>query len=200
MIRRTMTVALAAAAIAGCGAQEGGNNAAPATANAGGDSATGGGQPRGTLAEAAAQTGELSQFSQALQAAGLTETFRGAQPYTVFAPVNAAFERLPQDARTRMMSAEGREQLTQLLTYHVVAGEIGSQDLAQAMERNQGRATLSSIAGQNLVVTREGDAFVVTDAAGGRARIVQADRRSANGVLHQIDAVLMPGTGTAAAQ
>jgi uncharacterized surface protein with fasciclin (FAS1) repeats len=72
---------------------------------------------------------------------------------------------------------------------------VTSQDLAHAMERGHGRATLATIAGTNLTVSREGDAFVVSDAAGGRARITVPDRRQSNGVIHQIDAVLMPARG-----
>jgi uncharacterized surface protein with fasciclin (FAS1) repeats len=198
MIRRLLMLSAAAASLAACRAEEGAAGNGASAAGPAGDSSTGGGgnsAAGATIGETAAQTAELGQFSQALQSAGLTETFRRGEPYTVFAPVNSAFEAIPQETRTRLMAAEGRAQLTRILTYHVVAGEIGSQDLAQAMERNQGRATLSTIAGENLTVTREGDALVVSDAAGGKARIVQPDRRGSNGVIHQIDAVLMPGGG-----
>jgi uncharacterized surface protein with fasciclin (FAS1) repeats len=200
MIRRLLTVALAAAALAGCqGAEEAGNEAA-APANGSADSAGGGGnRATSTIGQTAGQTAELSQFAQAVQAAGLGATFGGSIPYTVFAPVNSAFDAVPAEARTRLMAAEGRAQLTQLLTHHVVPGVITSQDLAAAMERGQGRAVLATIAGPNLIVTREGDGLIVTDGAGGRARIVQADRRQSNGMIHHVDAVLMPGSGGEAA-
>ncbi|HZF94519.1 MAG TPA: fasciclin domain-containing protein [Allosphingosinicella sp.] len=200
MIRHVLTMSLAAAALAGCQASDdgAGNGAAPANGSA---EATGGAENRATstIAQSAGQTAELSQFAQAVQAAGLAETFGGSIPYTVFAPVNAAFEAVPAETRTRLMAAEGREQLTQLLTYHVVPGVITSQDLAAAMQRGQGRAVLATIAGPNLIVTREGDGLVVTDGAGGKARITQPDRRQSNGVIHQVDAVLMPGEGGEAA-
>jgi uncharacterized surface protein with fasciclin (FAS1) repeats len=192
MIGRLLTLALGAAALAGCHGAENAGNEAATPANGSADSAGGGNRATSTIGQTAGQTAELSQFAQAVQAAGLGATFGGSIPYTVFAPVNSAFQAVPAGTRTRLMAAEGREQLTQILTYHVVPGVITSQDLAAAMERGQGRAVLATIAGPNLIVTREGDGLVVTDAAGGRARIVQADRRQSNGVIHQVDAVLMP--------
>jgi uncharacterized surface protein with fasciclin (FAS1) repeats len=122
MMGRVLTLSLAVAALAGCqAAHEAGNNAA--TAESPGDSSSGGSGQRAagsTIGETIGQTGDLSQFGRAVQAAGLAQTFRGSVPYTVFAPVNAAFEAVPQETRTRLMAAEGREQLTQLLTYHIV--------------------------------------------------------------------------------
>ncbi|HEX8193454.1 MAG TPA: fasciclin domain-containing protein [Allosphingosinicella sp.] len=199
MIGRLLTAAIAAAALAGCqGAEDAGNEAA-VPSNGSADSAGGGNRAASTIAQTAGQTAELSQFAQALQAAGLAGTFGGSIPYTVFAPVNAAFEAVPAETRSGLMAAEGRAELTRLLTYHVVPGVITSQDIAAAMQRGQGRAVLATIAGPNLIVTREGDGLVVTDGAGNRARIVQADRRQSNGVIHQVDAVLMPGAGGDAA-
>jgi len=200
MMRLMVKISLAAAvvALAGCdGVENAGNNAAvqangQADSSSGGPSSGGSGAAASTIGQTAGQTAELSQFAQAIQSAGLTDTFRGSIPYTVFAPVNSAFEAVPQDARTRLMSPDGRAELTRLLTHHVVPGVITSQDLAAAMERGRGRAVLATIAGPNLTVTREGGALFIADGAGGRARIVQADRQQSNGVIHQIDAVLMP--------
>jgi uncharacterized surface protein with fasciclin (FAS1) repeats len=186
----------AAAALAACqAAEDAGNNAAAA----GGDSSTGGngqqGQTGRSIGDAAAQSADLSQFGQAVQAAGLSDVLKSVDPYTVFAPVNAAFDAVPQETRTRLMAAEGREQLTQLLTFHIIPGVVTAQDLGAAIQRGQGRATVTTVSGNNLTVTREGEALVVSDASGGRARIVQADRIQSNGVIHHVDAVLMPGGG-----
>lgn len=192
--KRLLVLAMAGALAACSGTEEAGNNAA---AQGGGDSSTGGNAQRGeagrSIGDAAAQSGDLSQFSRALQSAGLTETLRGAGPYTVLAPVNAAFDSVPQETRTRLMSPEGRERLTELLTHHIVPGVVTTQDLGAAIQRGQGRATLTTVSGANLTVTREGDAFVVADASGSRARIVQADRIQSNGAIHHVDALLMPG-------
>lgn len=193
---RLLALSLGAAALAGCqAAEQAGNNAA---ANGQGDSSTGGnaqGASARSIADTAGQSADLSQFSQALQSAGLTETLRGAGPYTVFAPVNAAFEAVPQETRTRLMAPAGRERLTELLTFHIVPGVVTAQDLNAAMQRGQGRATITTVSGANLTVAREGDALVITDPSGGRARVVQPDRIQSNGVLHHVDAVLMPGGG-----
>jgi uncharacterized surface protein with fasciclin (FAS1) repeats len=192
-----LALALAGALVACQGAEDAGNNAA---ASGQGDSSTGGnaqqGQAGRSIGDAAAQSSDLSQFSQAVQSAGLGEVLKSVGPYTVFAPVNAAFEAVPQETRTRLTSAEGeggRERLTQLLTFHIVPGVVTAQDLDAAIQRGQGRATLTTVSGSNLTVAREGDALVVSDAAGGRARVVQADRIQSNGVIHHVDALLMPG-------
>jgi len=188
-----------AAALAGChAAEQAGNNAAVA----GGDSSTGGnaqqGQADRSIGDGMGQSADLSQFAQAVQSAGLTETLRGAGPYTVFAPVNAAFEAIPQETRTRLMAAEGRDRLTELLTFHIVPGVVTAQDLGAAIQRGRGRATVTTVSGENLTVSREGEALVVADPAGNRARVVQADRIQSNGVIHHVDSVLMPGGGGAA--
>jgi uncharacterized surface protein with fasciclin (FAS1) repeats len=190
-------LSFALALLAGCqGAEDAGNNVA---AGGQGDSSTGGNAQQGaagrSIADIAGQSPDLSQFSQALQSAGLAETLRGAGPYTVFAPTNSAFDAIPQETRTRLLAAEGRERLTELLTFHIVPGVITAQDLGAAMQRGQGRATITTVSGANLTVSREGDATIVTDASGSRARVVQADRIQSNGVLHHVDAVLMPGGG-----
>jgi uncharacterized surface protein with fasciclin (FAS1) repeats len=199
MKRRLLTLSIAAAALAACQAETEAGNGAAAPANDSAEGSGGGNRATATITQTAGQTAELSQFAQALQAAGLANVFSGAIPYTVFAPVDSGFEAVPAETRTRLMAAEGREQLTQLLTYHVVPGVITSQDLAAAMERGQGRAILATIAGPNITVMREGDGLVVTDGAGGKARITQPDRRQSNGVIHQIDAVLMPAAAGGAA-
>jgi len=175
-----------AAALAACQAGDAGNG----TAGNGQDA--GQRQAARTIGETAGQTADLAQFNRAVEAAGLTETLRGAGPYTVFAPVNAGFDRVPQDTRTLLMGPEGREQLTELLTYHIVPGVVTAQDLTRAMERGQGRTTLSTVSGGNLTVSREGDVLVISDAAGGRARVSMTDQIQSNGVIHHIDAVLMP--------
>ena len=196
-MRRKRLLALAAAgALAACqAAEDAGNNAAGGPT---GDSSTGGnaqqGQAGRSIGDGMGQSADLSQFAQAVQSAGLAETLRGAGPYTVFAPVNAAFEAIPQETRTRLMAAEGRELLTELLTFHIVPGVVTAQDLGAAIQRGQGRATITTVSGANLTVTRDGEALLVTDPAGSRARVVQADRIQSNGVIHHVDAVLMPGT------
>jgi uncharacterized surface protein with fasciclin (FAS1) repeats len=150
-------------------------------------------QNRQTIGDALAASADHSAFVQALQSAGLTETLRGAGPYTVFAPTNAAFDAIPEDVRRGLTSADQRERLTSLLSYHIVSGTVTAEDLRRAIDRAQGhRAELATVTGQNLTITRDGEAMVISDAAGGRARISRPDQNQANGVVHSIDAVLMP--------
>lgn len=187
-IRAFLALPLAAALAAACQSGEGGNDAAGAPGNAAAQ------QGSKTLAEAVAQNGDLSQLARAAEAAGISGVL-GDGSYTLFAPVDAAFERLPAETREGLMAEEGREQLRQLLAYHVVPGVVTVQDIGRAIERGQGRAVMATTAGGNLTFSREGDALFVTDAAGGRARISGPDQIQSNGVVHQIDAVLMPAAG-----
>jgi uncharacterized surface protein with fasciclin (FAS1) repeats len=189
-MRRAAIIAGALAALAACGGGGEGNEANGSANGSSGNQAAAA-QAR-SLGDDIAANGELAQFARALQAAGLADTLKGAEPYTLFAPVNAAFEGMPEAARTRLMSGEGRGELTELLTAHIVPGFVTARDLDGAIQRGQGRATLATVAGTNLTISRDGDAYVVSDAAGGRARIVSADGEASNGVIHGIDGILVP--------
>ncbi|MEA3041619.1 MAG: hypothetical protein QOC65_1108 [Sphingomonadales bacterium] len=191
-IRNLIVVSLAMAAA--CQREGGaGNEAADGNSSPGGNAQQA--QAGRSIGDTVGQSADLAQFSQAVQAAGLADTLRSSGPYTVFAPVNAAFEAVPQEARTRLMAPEGRDRLTELLTFHIVPGVVTAEDLDAAIRRGQGRATVTTVSGANLTVSREGNAVVVTDPSGGRARVVQADRIQSNGVVHHVDALLMPGGG-----
>jgi uncharacterized surface protein with fasciclin (FAS1) repeats len=187
-MRRAAIIGGALVALAACGGGEG--NQVNGSAGASGNHAAA--AEARSLSDAIAATGELAEFGRALQAAGLADTLKGGEPYTVFAPLNSAFEGMPEAARTRLMSPEGRGELTELLTAHIVPGFVTARDLDGAIQRGQGRATLATVAGTNLTIAREGDSYVVSDAAGGRARIVRADGQASNGIVHGIDAVLVP--------
>ncbi|HEX8217218.1 MAG TPA: fasciclin domain-containing protein [Allosphingosinicella sp.] len=195
-MKRLLAMA-AAGTLAACQAAEDAGNAA--AANGAGDSSTGGnaqqGQAGRSIGDAAAQNADLSQFSQAVQTAGLADVLGSVGPYTVFAPVNTGFDAVPQETRTRLMAEQGHERLTQLLTFHIVPGVVTAQDLRAAIQRGQGRATVTTVSGNNLTVTQEGEALIVSGPSGARARVVQADRIQSNGVIHHVDAVLMPGGG-----
>lgn len=189
-IGKLLAVAVAMTAAACQSGEENGSNATDGN-SAGGNAQQA--QAGRSIGDAAGQSSELAQFTQAVQAAGLGDTLRSSGPYTLFAPVNAAFDAVPQETRTRLMAQEGRERLTELLTFHIVPGVVTSDDLDGAIRRGNGRATVTTVSGANLTVSRDGDALVVTDPSGGRARVVQADRIQSNGVIHHVDALLMPG-------
>jgi uncharacterized surface protein with fasciclin (FAS1) repeats len=191
---RTCVLALACLAAA-CGGDGDGNRTAEN--GAGGNAADSkAGQTRATIGDALAGSADHSAFLQALQSSGLIETLRGAGPYTVFAPTNAAFEAIPEEARRSLTAPEQRDRLIALLSYHIVPGTVTSADLGNAISRGQGgRAELATVTGGNLSVFREGDAIIVSDGANTRARIIRADQNQANGVVHSIDTVLMPASG-----
>jgi uncharacterized surface protein with fasciclin (FAS1) repeats len=122
----------------------------------------------------------------------LERTLSGAQPYTVFAPTEAAFQKLPAGAAEGLLAPEQRGKLTALLTGHIVQGFVTAEDLSRAIERGKGKAQLATVGGTNLSFARQGEALVLTDAAGGQARVVSSGQNNSNGVVHSIDAVLMP--------
>ncbi len=190
MLRHSLMLGLACAALAACGveqdANKSGGNAAAGNAAA---------EARGTIGDALAGSTDHSSLVQALQSSGLIETLGGAGPYTLFAPNNAAFAAIPEDARRSLMAPEQRERLTELLSYHIVSGTVTAEDLGRAIDRGEGgRAELATVTGENLSLSRDGSAIVISDAAGGRARVTRADQNQSNGVVHSIDAVLMPGS------
>lgn len=133
-----------------------------------------------------------STLVSAIQAAGLVDTLRGAGPFTVFAPTNAAFEKLPAGTVDGLLAPDKKADLTKILTYHVVSGNVDSAALTSQIEAGGGKATLTTVEGQPLTATLEGGKVVLTDAKGGKATVATADLRQSNGVIHSIDTVLMP--------
>ena len=128
----------------------------------------------------------------AVKTAGLVDTLAGKGPLTLFAPTNAAFGKLPSGALDNLLKPENKAALTGILTYHVVAGNYAAADLAAMAEKAGGKAELTTVAGGTLTVTQMDGKWVVVDAAGNAAGIETADVAQANGVVHVIDAVLMP--------
>ncbi len=129
-------------------------------------------------------------FGCSALAAGLTETLSGAQPYTLFAPTEAAFQKLPPGAANGLLAPEAKGQLVALLTGHIVPGAVTAADLGKAIDRGKGKAELATVGGSNLSFSRDGDAIVVTDAAGSKARLTRADKFASNGIVHDVDGVL----------
>ena len=147
----------------------------------------------GTIVEVAQNNPDFSTLVSAVTSANLGETLSGAGPYTVFAPTNAAFEKVPQATRDQLMSEAGREDLAGILTYHVVQGETTAQALTQAIEgAGEGGYKLTTVNGAELTATMDGGNVVLTDAAGNSAIVTATDVDASNGVIHVIDTVLMP--------
>jgi len=180
----------AALLLAACGQEEGGNVAPPEASGAAPPAEAKGEQPKTSLLQALGGSADHKTLTNAVQAAGLTETLSGAQPYTLFAPTEAAFQKLPAGAANGLLAPEAKGQLVALLTGHIVPGVVTAADLGKAIERGKGKAELATVGGSNLSFARDGDSIVVTDAAGGRARVTGAERLASNGVVHSVDSVL----------
>lgn len=128
----------------------------------------------------------------AVKAAGLVETLQGAGPFTVFAPTNAAFDKLPKGTVETLVKPENKNTLTTVLTYHVVAGKYNAKDIAQLIKKGNGKATLTTVQGGVLTASMEGKKLVLSDAKGGKSYVTIADVNQSNGVIHVIDTVVMP--------
>ncbi|WP_406824252.1 fasciclin domain-containing protein [Pedobacter sp. KACC 23697] len=128
----------------------------------------------------------------AVKAAGLVETLKGTGPFTVFAPTNAAFDKLPAGTVNNLVKPENKATLTKILTYHVVAGKMDSKAIAKAIKAGGGKAELKTVEGGKLWAWMEGKKLVLKDEKGGMSTVTIADVYQKNGVIHVVDTVLMP--------
>jgi uncharacterized surface protein with fasciclin (FAS1) repeats len=145
-----------------------------------------------TIADGLAGTASDSKFVAAAKSVGLDKTLAGPGPYTVLVPSDAAFDKLPAGALDALLKPDAREQLTGVLTYHILPGTILAADIAKAIDNGKGKAVLATMGGKTLTATKDGDKIVLADSAGAKAIVSGADDKRSNGVVHRIDAVLMP--------
>jgi uncharacterized surface protein with fasciclin (FAS1) repeats len=148
--------------------------------------------PDKTIVENASKSADHTTLVSAVKAAGLVETLSGAGPFTVFAPTNAAFDKLPAGTVDTLVKPESKKALTGILTYHVVSGRMTAQDLTKAIEQGGGSAKLTTVAGGSLTATQAGGTITLKDAKGGTSKVTQGDVMQSNGVVHVVDTVLMP--------
>lgn len=149
--------------------------------------------PAKNIVENAVKSKDHTTLVAAVQAAGLVETLQTAGPFTVFAPVNDAFENLPAGTVENLLKPENKASLTTVLTYHVVAGNYDFAALEKEIKAGKGKATLKTVAGENLTFMMNGPRNItVTDKNGNTANITTYDVRQKNGVIHVIDKVLLP--------
>lgn len=148
--------------------------------------------PTKNIVENAVNSKDHTTLVAAVKAAGLVETLSSPGPFTVFAPTNEAFDKLPAGTVETLLKPENKAKLTAVLTYHVVAGKLSSKELMQMVKAGKGKATLKTVEGENLVITRKGKMLMVTDENGGVATITIADVNQSNGVIHVINKVLLP--------
>jgi len=148
--------------------------------------------PTRNIIENAVNSKDHTTLVAAVKAAGLVDTLEGPGPFTVFAPVNAAFAALPAGTVDTLLKPESKATLTAVLTYHVVPGRLDSQALARLIKEGHGKTMLKTVQGEELTVMMSGDKIAITDAKGGMATVSIANVHQSNGVIHVIDKVLMP--------
>lgn len=145
-----------------------------------------------TVVDAAAKADNLSTLVAAVKAAGLVETLSGEGPFTVFAPTNEAFAKLPDGTVEALLKPENQDQLKSILTYHVVAAKATSSAAMQMVEDDGGMHAVTTVQGGTFTLYMEGGSLMIKDAKGNKAKVIKADMMQSNGVVHVIDTVLMP--------
>ena len=148
--------------------------------------------PSRNIVENAVNSKDHTTLVAAVKAAGLVETLEGAGPFTVFAPTNEAFNKLPAGTVETLVKPENKARLTTILTYHVVSGRLDSKALADMITAGNGTAQLTTVQGGKLWVMMKGKHFILKDENGGMAKITIKDVYQSNGVILVIDTVLMP--------
>ncbi len=145
-----------------------------------------------TIVGVAAANENFSTLVAAVKAAGLVETLNSEGPFTVFAPTNDAFDKLPKGTVESLLKTENKGTLTSILTYHVVAGKFMAKDVIKAIEDNNGKFTITTVNGEKLVAHMMDGKVMLKDAKGNSSTIVLTDVAASNGVIHAIDSVVMP--------
>ena len=145
-----------------------------------------------TIVQNALNSKDHTTLVAAVKAAGLVDTLSSPGPFTVFAPTNAAFGKLPAGTVDTLVKPENKDTLTKILTYHVVPGRITAGAIATMAAHHHGTATLTTVEGGKLMFNRHGKRWQITDEKGGHATITIANVMQSNGVIHVVDTVLMP--------
>ena len=148
--------------------------------------------PTKTIVENAVNSPIHTTLVAAVKAAGLVDTLNSAGPFTVFAPTNDAFAKLPAGTVDTLLKPENKATLTKILTYHVVAGKLSAKDIAAGIKAGGGKYEMTTVAGGKLTATMSGKELMLTDEKGGMATVTTANVFQSNGVIHVIDTVLMP--------
>jgi uncharacterized surface protein with fasciclin (FAS1) repeats len=148
--------------------------------------------PTKNIVQNALNSKDHTTLVAAVKAAGLVDTLQSKGPFTVFAPTNAAFAKLPAGTVDTLLKPENKAMLTKVLTYHVVPGRITAQMIAANAKAHHGTATYKTVEGEPLMFKMSGKGWAIIDAKGGRGKITIANVMQSNGVIHVIDKVMMP--------
>src|SRR5260221_7219085 len=149
--------------------------------------------PTKNIVQNAVNSKDHTTLVAAVKAAGLVDTLQGPGPFTVFAPTNKAFGKLPKGTVDTLLKPENKQKLTNVLTYHVVAGRYSANDLMNAAKRDGGQTKLKTAEGEELTIAASGNTLTVWDSKGGRSTITIRNVFQSNGVIHVVDSVLLPG-------
>ena len=149
--------------------------------------------PSKNIVQNAVNSKDHTTLVAAVKAAGLVDTLQGPGPFTVFAPTNKAFGKLPKGTVDTLLRPENKQTLTNVLTYHVVAGRYSANDLMNAARRDGGQTKLKTVEGEELTIAANGNTLTVWDSKGGRSTITIRNVLQSNGVIHVVDSVLLPG-------
>ncbi len=149
--------------------------------------------PSKNIVENAVNSKDHTTLVAAVTAADLAEVLQGEGPFTVFAPTNAAFSKLPAGTVETLLKAENKPMLQGILTYHVIAGDFKAADVVAAIKKSNGTATFKTVSGGELKAMMDGDKVKIQDAAGNVGTVTVADVNQSNGVIHVVDTVLLPG-------
>ncbi len=144
------------------------------------------------IVDNAVNSADHTTLVAAVQAAGLVDTLKSKGPFTVFAPVNDAFAKLPAGTVETLLKPENKATLTKILTYHVIAGNFSAKDVLGAIKKGNGKAEFTTVAGGKLSAMLEGSSVILMDEKGGRSTVTIADVKQSNGVIHVVDSVLLP--------
>ena len=144
------------------------------------------------IVDNAVNSADHTTLVAAVKAAGLVETLKSKGPFTVFAPVNSAFEALPAGTVDTLLKPENKALLTKILTYHVLAGNYDSKSIVKAITKGGGKATFTTVSGGKLSASLSGSSVILTDEKGGTSTVTIADVKQSNGVIHVIDTIVMP--------
>lgn len=148
--------------------------------------------PSKNIIENAVNSKDHTTLVAAVKAAGLVETLQGKGPFTVFAPTNEAFEKLPKGTVETLLKPENKVELQTILTYHVLAGKHGASSIMKDIEKGNGKATYKTVSGGTLTAMMKGNKLLLMDENGGMATVSIADVNQSNGVIHVIDSVVLP--------
>ncbi|GAB3712282.1 fasciclin domain-containing protein [Flavobacterium koreense] len=148
--------------------------------------------PSKNIVENAVNSKDHTTLVAAVKAAGLIETLQSKGPFTVFAPTNAAFDKLPKGTVETLLKPENLKTLQTILTYHVVAGKLNASDLMNLIKKGNGKATLKTVSGGTLTAWMKGKDIYLTDENGNSSKVTIADVNQSNGVIHVVDSVVTP--------